>query len=75
LRRAAQGQGYPADFLYKHGASDGGFYSGRGIPAVAFGVGGSGQHGPEEYAEVSTIEPYHRALTEFLEHLGSAADG
>ena len=75
LRRAAQGQGYPADFLYKHGASDGGFYSARGIAAVAFGVGGSGQHGPEEYAEISTIVPYHRALTEFLEHLGPADDG
>jgi len=75
LRRAAQSQGYPADFLYKHGASDGGFYSGRGIAAVAFGVGGSGQHGPEEYAEISTIVPYHRALTEFLEHLGSADEG
>ena len=75
LRRAAQSQGFSADFLYKHGASDGGFYSGHGIAAVAFGVGGSGQHGPEEYAEISTIEPYHRALTEFLEHLGSSAGG
>jgi succinyl-diaminopimelate desuccinylase len=75
LRRAAQSQGYPADFLYKHGASDGGFYSGRGIAAVAFGVGGAGQHGPEEYAEIPTIVPYYRALKEFLEHLGSADDG
>jgi len=75
LRRAAQSQGYPADFLYKHGASDGGFFSGQGIAAVAFGVGGAGQHGPEEYAEISTIVPYYRALTEFLEHLGSADDG
>jgi len=75
LRRAAQSQGYPAEFLYKHGASDGGFYSGRGIAAVAFGIGGSGQHGPEEYAEISTIAPYHRALTEFLEHLAPSPDG
>jgi succinyl-diaminopimelate desuccinylase len=75
LRQAAQNQGYPAEFIYKHGASDGAHYSGRGIAAVAFGVGGAGQHGPEEYAEISTIEPYHRALTEFLEHLGSADDG
>ena len=71
LRRAAQSQGYPADFIYKHGASDGAHYSGHGMAAVAFGVGGAGQHGPEEYAEISTIEPYHRALTEFLERLGS----
>jgi len=75
LRRAAHSQGYPADFLYKHGASDGGFYSGRGIAAVAFGVGGAGQHGPEEYVEISTIVPYHRALTEFLEHLAPSSDG
>ena len=75
LRRAAQGQGYPAELLYRHGASDGGFYAGRGIAAVEFGIGGSGQHGPEEYAEISTIAAYHRALTEFLEHLGSADGG
>jgi succinyl-diaminopimelate desuccinylase len=75
LRRAARSQGYPAAFLYKHGAADGGFYSARGIPAVAFGVGGSGQHGPDEYAEISTIVPYYRALTEFLQRLGSATAG
>jgi succinyl-diaminopimelate desuccinylase len=75
LRLAAQGQGYPADFLYKHGAGDGGFYSGRGIAAVAFGVGGAGQHGPDEYVEIATIVPYYRALKEFLERLRSAVDG
>ena len=69
LRQAAQNQGFPADFIYKHGASDGAHYSGRGMPAVAFGIGGAGQHGPEEYAEISTIAAYHRALTEFLERL------
>jgi succinyl-diaminopimelate desuccinylase len=66
LRRAAQAEGYPGEFLYKHGSGDGGFYSARGIPAVAFGVGGDGQHGPHEYAEIDTIGPYHRALTRFL---------
>ena len=69
LRQAAQNQGYPGDFIYKHGASDGRLFSERGIAAVAFGVGGAGQHGPEEYAEISTIEPYYRALKEFLERL------
>jgi succinyl-diaminopimelate desuccinylase len=69
LRLAAQHQGYRGDFLRKHGAGDGGFYSGHGVAAVAFGVGGAGQHGPEEYADVPTIEPYHRALTEFLTSL------
>jgi succinyl-diaminopimelate desuccinylase len=75
LRRAAQRQGYPARFLYKHGSGDGGFYSGRGIAAVAFGVGGSGQHGPDEYVEIATIVPYYRALKEFLERSRPAAEG
>ena len=72
LRTAAQSHGYPADFLYKHGSGDGGFYSGRGIAAVAFGVGGAGQHGPDEYVEIATIVPYYRALKEFLERLTAA---
>jgi succinyl-diaminopimelate desuccinylase len=75
LRRAVQSQGYPAGFLSKHGAGDGRYYSGRGIAAVAFGVGGGGQHGPDEYVEIATIAPYHRALTEFLGRVGLAADG
>jgi len=69
LRAAALEQGYGGAFLYKHGAGDGRYYSARGIPAVAFGVGGHGQHGPDEYAEVSTIEPYHAALVSFLHRL------
>jgi succinyl-diaminopimelate desuccinylase len=36
---------------------------------VAFGVGGSGQHGPDEYADLSTVVPYYHALREFLEPL------
>jgi succinyl-diaminopimelate desuccinylase len=74
LRRAAQSQGYSADFLYKHGAGDGGFYSGYGIAAVAFGVGGAGQHGPDEYVEITTIIPYYQALTEFLQHISRAEE-
>jgi succinyl-diaminopimelate desuccinylase len=74
LQRAAQRQGYPGEFLYKHGGSDASYYSGRGIAAVAFGVGGAGQHGPDEYAEISTIVPYYRALKEFLEGLRSDTD-
>lgn len=69
LRAAAHEQGYGGAFLYKHGAGDGRFYSARGIPAVAFGVGGHGQHGPDEYAEISTIPPYHAALVSFLTRL------
>ena len=54
------------ELLRKHGAGDGRFYGQLGITAVAFGVGGSGQHGPQEYADASTIAPYYHALIEFL---------
>jgi succinyl-diaminopimelate desuccinylase len=58
------------EFLRKHGAGDGRFYGERGIPAVAFGVGGGGggggQHGPDEFADMSTIQPYLAALRSFL---------
>jgi succinyl-diaminopimelate desuccinylase len=69
LRQAAQAQGYAGEFLYKHGAGDGRFYSQRGMESVVFGVGGDGQHGPDEYADITTFEPYHRALLEFLGRL------
>jgi succinyl-diaminopimelate desuccinylase len=71
LQLAARSQGYSGDFLRKHGAGDGRFYGELGITAVAFGVDGSGQHGPDEYADLTTIEPYYRALTEFLVTLSS----
>lgn len=59
-------QGYRPDFLRKHGSADGRFYYQRGIDAVIFGVGGDGQHGPDEYADIVTIEPYCNALRDFL---------
>lgn len=66
LVAAARQQGLGGQFLRKHGAGDGRFYGERGIPAVAFGVGGAGQHGPDEYADISTIGPYLAALRAFL---------
>jgi succinyl-diaminopimelate desuccinylase len=66
LVAAARAEGYPSGFLRKHGAGDGRFYAAAGIDAVAFGVGGDGQHGPTEYADVTTIQPYRRALASFL---------
>jgi succinyl-diaminopimelate desuccinylase len=69
LRQAARAQGYPGGFLRKHGSADGRFYYERGVDAVIFGVGGDGQHGPQEYADIPTIEPYHRAVSEFLRGL------
>ena len=70
LQQAARDQGYSGDFLRKHGAADGRFYSERGIDAVIFGIGGDGQHGADEYADITTIAPYHRALTAFLRDPG-----
>ena len=66
LQQAARSQGYSGDFLRKHGAGDGRFYGELGITAVAFGVDGSGQHGPDEYADITTVAPYYQALKEFL---------
>ncbi len=71
LREAARGQGYPGGFLRKYGAGDGRFYGMHGITSVAFGIGGHGQHGPDEYADITTIEPYYRALTQFLRDPGA----
>jgi succinyl-diaminopimelate desuccinylase len=70
LKDAAARQGYREDFLRKHGAADGRFYYQRGVDAVIFGVGGDGQHGPDEYADITTIAPYYQALTEFLGNPG-----
>ena len=67
LQAAARAQRFQPDFLRKHGAGDGRFYGSLGIAAVAFGVGGDGQHGADEYAEISTIAPYYRALIYFLD--------
>jgi succinyl-diaminopimelate desuccinylase len=66
LRAAARGAGRPGDLLRKHGAADGRFFHERGIDAVIFGPGGAGQHGPREYLDVTTLEPYREALVTFL---------
>jgi succinyl-diaminopimelate desuccinylase len=70
LQKAARNQGYRGGFLRKHGAGDGRFYYQQGIDAVAFGIGGDGQHGEDEYADTTTIAPYYRALREFLDDPG-----
>jgi len=70
LADAALAQGYQPEFLRKHGTGDGRFYGEAGVTAVAFGVGGHGQHGAEEYADIATIGPYYQALTQFLRDPG-----
>jgi succinyl-diaminopimelate desuccinylase len=66
LQRAARAQGYSGDLLRKHGSGDSRFYRQGGVSAVAFGTGGDGQHGAGEYADITTIAPYYRALRAFL---------
>jgi succinyl-diaminopimelate desuccinylase len=66
LREAVRAAGYRADFLRKHGAADGRYYYQRGTDAVIFGIAGAGLHGDEEYADITSIAPYHQALTQFL---------
>jgi succinyl-diaminopimelate desuccinylase len=70
LQQAARNQGYRGGFLRKHGAGDARFYYQRGVDAVIFGIVGDGLHGPEEYADTTTIAPYYRALTDFLGNPG-----
>ncbi len=66
LREAVRRHGYQAGFLRKHGSADGRHYYQLGIDAIIFGIGGSGLHSDEEYADIASIEPYYHALTEFL---------
>jgi succinyl-diaminopimelate desuccinylase len=72
LRACARKAGYSGDLLRKHGAADGRFYSAVGVDAVIFGPGGDGQHGPHEYADLTTVPPYREALVSFLTGLGPA---
>ncbi|MEU4162400.1 M20/M25/M40 family metallo-hydrolase [Actinoplanes sp. NPDC026670] len=69
LQQAARDAGYDGSLLRKHGAADGRFYSAEGVPAVIFGPGGDGQHGPEEYVDLRTLSPYREALEMFLKGL------
>lgn len=66
LGTAVRRQGYPANIIRKHGAADGRFYSEKGMDAVIFGIGGDGLHGPEEYADLRTLDPYYAALCYYL---------
>ncbi|MEV0679627.1 M20 family metallopeptidase [Actinosynnema sp. NPDC050436] len=72
LRAAARAQGYSGDLLRKHGAADSRYFHQRGVDAVIFGVGGDGQHGPDEHADLDTVLPYYRALRDYLRSLPDA---
>ena len=67
LRKAIQATGHPGDLLRKHGAADGRYYHALDIDAVIFGPTGNGQHGPDEYVDLTSLRPYEDALTAFLQ--------
>ncbi|MFI5891528.1 M20 family metallopeptidase [Actinoplanes sp. NPDC051513] len=73
LRAASRSVGYSGDLLRKHGAADGRYYHALGIDAVIFGPGGDGQHGPAEYVDLTTLQPYHDALVGFLRAFGGSS--
>ncbi|GIF12797.1 M20 family metallopeptidase [Actinoplanes teichomyceticus] len=66
LREAIRATGHPGSLLRKHGAADSRFYFPLGVDAVIFGPTGDGQHGPDEYLEISSLAPYRDALRYFL---------
>ncbi|GAA2701455.1 M20 family metallopeptidase [Actinoplanes palleronii] len=66
LQEAIRTVGHPGSLLRKHGAADGRFYFGLGIDAVIFGPTGDDQHGPAEYLDLSSLQPYHDAILQFL---------
>ncbi len=53
----------------RDGASDAASFLGAGIPAVEFGPGGAGHHGPEEWVSLSSMARYRRALGDFIRAL------
>jgi succinyl-diaminopimelate desuccinylase len=75
LRASAAAVGFGGALLRKHGAADGRFYSARGIDAVIFGPGGDGQHGPDEYLDLRTVQPYREALIDLLRRVASSGEG
>ena len=50
----------------RDGASDAASFLGAGIPAVEFGPGGAGHHGPEEWVSLTSMARYRRALVRYL---------
>jgi succinyl-diaminopimelate desuccinylase len=69
LRQAVEATGHAATLLRKHGAADSRHYHEAGVDAVILGPSGDGQHGPTEYVDLTTLRPYHDALSGFLHAL------
>jgi len=50
----------------RDGSSDAIPFLEAGVPAVEFGPVGAGHHGPDEYVEISSLQPYREALVAFV---------
>jgi succinyl-diaminopimelate desuccinylase len=50
----------------RDGASDAICFLEAGVPAVEFGPGGAGHHGPAEWVSLSSLVSYRQALVEFV---------
>jgi succinyl-diaminopimelate desuccinylase len=66
VARSVQGE---AMSVGRDGASDAAAFLERGIPAVEFGPGGAGHHGPEEWVSLTSLARYRRALCDFVRTL------
>lgn len=50
----------------RDGSSDAIPFLEAGVPAVEFGPVGAGHHGPDEYVELASLQPYREALVAFM---------
>jgi len=50
----------------RDGSSDAIPFLEAGVPAVEFGPVGAGHHGPAEYVEIASLQPYREALVAFV---------
>ncbi|MAG16162.1 hypothetical protein CMO88_03810 [Candidatus Woesearchaeota archaeon] len=53
---------------YEHGATDARFFSEKKIPAFMFKPLGGGAHSDEEYLVISSLEPFHKIMVDFIEN-------
>jgi succinyl-diaminopimelate desuccinylase len=59
----------------RDGASDAVSFLRVGVPAVEFGPGGQGHHGPEEWVSISSLQTYRQTLDTFLRSLPARLAG
>jgi succinyl-diaminopimelate desuccinylase len=58
----------------RDGASDAVSFLRAGVPAVEFGPGGEGHHGPAEWVSISSLHTYQQTLDTFLRSLPARLD-